>query len=355
MATRPVIPAMSATAIRAVRALEERLLALPQVPIETRHVLHAGMYARTICVPAGVMLTGVLIRIPTLLIVSGHATVFIGEEDVELSGYAVIPASAGREQAIYAPSQEPEDRLRPRGHGRAPHRRAEASRRAAGERCAAALFEVKSVADARRLLREHPGEIARAIGIESMLALTVGLIAIAALGPVGGAVAFTGTSGVDGYANGLVGALARAGVDVSNAEELTRALQDKALMERVRKDATTDGAIAAGVTAAATMTGIRRSSSAARTAAKTSNAPSRAGDDVKAIIERRTWVPEEIVEAAGSVGAARVWTIGSRLRANGLPTGGANVRYVPRKGYDPRNPVPRGERGASTIDLITNG
>ena len=50
MATRPVIPAMSATAIRAVRALEERLLALPQVPIETRHVLHAGMYARTICV-----------------------------------------------------------------------------------------------------------------------------------------------------------------------------------------------------------------------------------------------------------------------------------------------------------------
>ena len=102
MATRPVIPAMSAQAIRAVRALEERVLALPQVPIETRHVLHAGMYARTICVPAGVLVTGVLIRIPTLLIVSGHATVFIGGEDVELTGYAVIPASAGRKQVIYA-------------------------------------------------------------------------------------------------------------------------------------------------------------------------------------------------------------------------------------------------------------
>jgi hypothetical protein len=102
IATRPVIPAMSAQAIRAVRALEERVLALPQVPIETRHVLHAGMYARTICVPAGVLLTGAHITIPTLLIVSGHATLFVGAEDVELAGYAVVPASAGRKQAIYA-------------------------------------------------------------------------------------------------------------------------------------------------------------------------------------------------------------------------------------------------------------
>ena len=45
---------------------------------------------------------GALITIPTLLIMSGHATLFIGEEDVELTGYAVIPASAGRKQAIYA-------------------------------------------------------------------------------------------------------------------------------------------------------------------------------------------------------------------------------------------------------------
>lgn len=102
IATRPVIPAMGAEAIRAVRALEERLLALPQVPIATRHVLHAGMYARTICVPAGVLATGVFIRIPTLLIVSGHATLFIGDDDVELKGYAVVPASAGRKQAVYA-------------------------------------------------------------------------------------------------------------------------------------------------------------------------------------------------------------------------------------------------------------
>lgn len=102
IATRPVIPAMSAKAIRAVRMLEERVLALPQVKIETRHVLHAGMYARTVCVPAGVLITGAHITIPTVLIVSGHASLFIGDDDVELKGYAVVPASAGRKQAIYA-------------------------------------------------------------------------------------------------------------------------------------------------------------------------------------------------------------------------------------------------------------
>ncbi len=102
IATRPVIPPMSARAIGAIRALEERVLALPQVQIETRHVLHAGMYARTICIPAGVLATGALIKIPTLLIVSGHATLFIGADDVELKGYAVVPASAGRKQAVYA-------------------------------------------------------------------------------------------------------------------------------------------------------------------------------------------------------------------------------------------------------------
>jgi hypothetical protein len=93
---------MTAGAIRAVRALEERVLALPQVEIATRHVLHAGMYARTVCIPAGVLITGAHITIPTLLVVSGHATLFIGAEDVELKGYAVVPAGAGRKQAIYA-------------------------------------------------------------------------------------------------------------------------------------------------------------------------------------------------------------------------------------------------------------
>src|SRR3954451_13515341 len=60
------IDTMSPAAIDQVRRLEDAALQLPQVAIETGHVLHAGLYARTIQIPAGVLLTGALIRIATL-------------------------------------------------------------------------------------------------------------------------------------------------------------------------------------------------------------------------------------------------------------------------------------------------
>lgn len=96
------LPAMADEALEKVRRLEAELQALPQVPIPTRHVFHAGMYARTVTIPAGVCITGALIKIATLLIVSGKVTVFIGANTIDLDGYHVIPASAGRKQAFLA-------------------------------------------------------------------------------------------------------------------------------------------------------------------------------------------------------------------------------------------------------------
>ncbi|MGC4064110.1 MAG: hypothetical protein QM784_05605 [Polyangiaceae bacterium] len=203
------------------------------------------------------------------------------------------------------------------------------------------LFEASSVAEAAKLLREHPGAIARAIGVESLPALTASLIGMAVLGPVGGAVALTGTGGLDGYAKGLVGALARAGVDVSDADDLTRALQDKALMERVAKDATTDGAIEGGATALLSMVGGGGIGKGARSAARMLGAPSRASGGARVAAERGLWAPEEVLGAPGSLGAARVWTIKSRLKAYSLPTNG-KIQFVPEKGYDPRVPLYRG-------------
>jgi hypothetical protein len=96
------LPAMTSADVEKVRALESHLLDLEQVPIQTQHHFHAGLYVRTIRIPAGVMITGALIRIPTLLIVSGHVTVFIGGEALELQGYHVVPGHAGRKQAFLA-------------------------------------------------------------------------------------------------------------------------------------------------------------------------------------------------------------------------------------------------------------
>ena len=96
------LPAMTGEAIQKARELESILRDVPQIPVRTHHVIHGGMYARTIRIPAGAVLTGALIKIPTMLIISGHATAYIGGETIELCGYQAIPGSAGRKQVFVA-------------------------------------------------------------------------------------------------------------------------------------------------------------------------------------------------------------------------------------------------------------
>ncbi|WP_420997606.1 hypothetical protein ACKI2N_012410 [Cupriavidus sp. 30B13] len=96
------IAPMRAEDIEQVRRLERALLAEPQVDLQYHHVLHAGMYARTVRIPAGVVITGALIKLATILVVNGDVSVFIGTETVRLQGYHVIPACAGRKQAFLA-------------------------------------------------------------------------------------------------------------------------------------------------------------------------------------------------------------------------------------------------------------
>ncbi|MBN9086239.1 MAG: hypothetical protein J0J01_04985 [Reyranella sp.] len=97
------IDAMSPAAIDQVRRLESLARGLPQVAIETGHALHAGLYARTVRVPAGVVITGVLVKIATLLVVDGDVLVHVDDgPPLRLQGHHVLPAQAGRKQAFFA-------------------------------------------------------------------------------------------------------------------------------------------------------------------------------------------------------------------------------------------------------------
>ena len=96
------LPAMTEEAVAKVREMESRLMQMPQAEIETRHVFHAGVYARSMTLPANGVITGALIKIPTLLIVSGDVMVYTGEESVRLTGYHVLVGQAGRKQAFVA-------------------------------------------------------------------------------------------------------------------------------------------------------------------------------------------------------------------------------------------------------------
>lgn len=83
----------------AVRALEHVLRDLPQVDLQTQHLVHGGMYARTILVPAGVALTGALTKLDNICVVWGDITVTTDEGTQRLTGYHVLPAKAGAKRA----------------------------------------------------------------------------------------------------------------------------------------------------------------------------------------------------------------------------------------------------------------
>ena len=98
------IPAMSRAQVDKVYALEAITGKMPQVDMPTAHVLHGGMYARTIAIPAGVVLTGALIEIATILVIAGDVVVYLGDTAARMFGYNVLAASAGRKQAFAAQS-----------------------------------------------------------------------------------------------------------------------------------------------------------------------------------------------------------------------------------------------------------
>lgn len=100
---RQSIPAMSDNGVAAVRELEIHILNCPQEPIHTDHVLHGGMYFRSMKLLAGVLMTSVLIKIPTTLIIQGDVSMFVDEDQpLRISGYNVLPASPHRKVAILA-------------------------------------------------------------------------------------------------------------------------------------------------------------------------------------------------------------------------------------------------------------
>lgn len=99
----PCLPAMSEESINKVKAIENFSLEfVDQLNLPTANLIHGGMYARTLHMDAGTVLTGALLKVPTILIVSGDCAVFIGTETIELRGYTVLPGSAGRKQMFYA-------------------------------------------------------------------------------------------------------------------------------------------------------------------------------------------------------------------------------------------------------------
>ena len=102
LATNNKISVMSEFAIEKVRLVQNAMLKFPQVDLPVHHILHGGMYSRSLVIPAGVAIAGAFIQVPTILVVSGNVTVYANDQAYEINGYQVLVASAGRKQLFVA-------------------------------------------------------------------------------------------------------------------------------------------------------------------------------------------------------------------------------------------------------------
>lgn len=87
------LPPCSSDDLALVMALRERIDAeLEPCEFPTENFFHAGVYVRTCLVPKDTVLAGAVIKIPTVVIVSGHCYVQAGKDTRELKGYVVLKA-----------------------------------------------------------------------------------------------------------------------------------------------------------------------------------------------------------------------------------------------------------------------
>ncbi len=96
------IPLMDLQSIERLGDFRRVSLSLPQIDPNTQHVLHAGLYHRTVKMPAGTVMVGVLVKIPTTVIIAGDVSVWLGEVEHRFTGYHVLAAAANRMQAFIA-------------------------------------------------------------------------------------------------------------------------------------------------------------------------------------------------------------------------------------------------------------
>lgn len=82
-----------------VAALEALLLTAPQINLRTQHIVHAGMSARTIFIPADSALTGALTNCDNICVVYGDISVTTDAGVKRFTGFNVIPATKGKKRA----------------------------------------------------------------------------------------------------------------------------------------------------------------------------------------------------------------------------------------------------------------
>lgn len=99
------LPGMSQAALAKAAELRSRLEKIEQTPVKVFHFLHAGVYVRTLVIPADQVSIGCVVKRDTVLVISGDVSVWLGEnpdnmeqEIRHFEGHVVLSGKAGRQQ-----------------------------------------------------------------------------------------------------------------------------------------------------------------------------------------------------------------------------------------------------------------
>lgn len=97
-----MLPEMTRKDIELVIKAEETMLSMEQSPVHTDHIIHGGIYYRTMFLAKGQSIVGAFIKVDTTLIFCGSVKVYIGNIVEEINGYRIITAKKNRKQLMYA-------------------------------------------------------------------------------------------------------------------------------------------------------------------------------------------------------------------------------------------------------------
>ena len=88
--------------------VQHTLLGTPQIEVHTEHIIHGGIYTRTIRMKPGTYVMGALYKVPTKVVLAGNLWAYVGQWK-QFTGYHVIAASRGRKQIFATPPENLED------------------------------------------------------------------------------------------------------------------------------------------------------------------------------------------------------------------------------------------------------
>lgn len=94
----------SAPTRESVQRLEDAVLQMPQVDLKTTHALSGGVYARTVFIPAGTVVTGATHKRDHLNILQGDITAWTENGMQRFTGQNVLPGKIGAKRAVFAHS-----------------------------------------------------------------------------------------------------------------------------------------------------------------------------------------------------------------------------------------------------------